>query len=200
MIALIEQNNHMIFGISLLACLIILALSLLSIVTQKFQFWPPPSKSSWQYHTFWSLFRILLVGIVVLSIVDFNSLPFFKLKGRYFLGIPLAVIGFSMAWYVTFYLGWENAHGLKKSLKTKGIYSWSRNPIYVVSILGFLGLSITINSILVYVLIALWTVFYVIAPFLEESWLEKHYGEEFLVYKSKVPRFLKLVMGRNARS
>ena len=192
MITLIGQNNYIIFNMSLLAGLIILVLSLLSLITQKFQFWPPPSKRTWQYHTFWSLFRILFVGVVVLSILDFNSLFPFKLKGRYFLGATLTIIGFSAAFYITFYLGWKNAHGLKKDLKTKGIYAWSRNPIYVVSILGFLGLSIIINSILVYMLLAMLTLIYIVAPFLEESWLEKCYGEEFIVYKSQVPRFLGL--------
>ena len=71
-----------------------------------------------------------------------------------------------------------------------GFNGWSRNPVYVVSIAGLIGLGLTIHSGLVYTLLAVWGLFYIIAPFLEESWLEEQYGKEFLSYKVRVPRFV----------
>ena len=39
-------------------------------------------------------------------------------------------------------------------------------------------------------LLLMWALFYLLAPFLEEPWLEQEYGSEYLAYKKRVPRFL----------
>lgn len=186
-----------IFLLSFCAGTAIVLLSLISMASGRFQFWPPPRKDSWQYRAFWMLFRVLVAGVVVLSVIDFEGLgPQYSVV-RYFIGIPLAVLGFSVAFYASFYLGWKNAHGEKQSLKTEGLYGWSRNPVYVVSVIGFIGLGITINSALVYSLLVMWALLYLIAPFLEEPWLEGKYGEAFTLYKARVPRFIGLVRRRS---
>lgn len=131
----------------------------------------------------------MFIGLLALCVLDFNGVGAAGTL-RYLLGVPLTVLGFGAASYATFYLGWSNAHGESKGLKTNGWYRWSRNPIYVVSIIGMFGLAITINSLYVYVILTLWALMYLIAPFLEEPWLEKQYGKEFLTYKARVPRFI----------
>jgi protein-S-isoprenylcysteine O-methyltransferase Ste14 len=55
------------------------------------------------------------------------------------------------------------------------------------------GLGILINSLYVYCVFFLWASMYVAAPFLEEPLLEKQYGNEFLAYKARVPRFVGIV-------
>lgn len=185
-----------IFLLSFCAGTAIVLLSLISLASGRFQFWPPPRTDSWQYRTFWMLFRVLVAGVVVLSVMDFEGLGPQNAAVRYFIGIPLAVLGFSLAFYASFYLGWKNAHGEKQSLETDGLYGWSRNPVYVVSVLGFIGLGIAIHSALVYSLLAIWTLLYLIAPFLEEPWLEREYGEAFALYKARVPRFVGWVRRR----
>ena len=182
-----------IFIIALAADLAILLLSLIALVRKNFQFWPPSSTKSWQYYAFWGLFRVMFLGVIVLSVLDFNGLNGADLVWRYYVGIPLATAGFGLAFYITFYLGWKNAHGEKEELVTDGFYGWSRNPVYVVSIVGLIGLGLAIHSGLVYTLLAIWAFFYIIAPFLEEPWLEEQYGKEFLTYKMRVPRFIGLV-------
>jgi protein-S-isoprenylcysteine O-methyltransferase Ste14 len=87
-------------------------------------------------------------------------------------------------------LGRSNAYGEAKGLKTEGWYRWSRNPIYVVSIVGMIGLALLANSFYVSCLLTFWAVTYLLAPFLEEPWLAQQYGKEFLDYKAKVPRFI----------
>ena len=179
-----------IFIIAIAADLAILLLSLIALVSKNFQFWPPPSTKSWQYYAFWSLFRVMFIGVIVLSVLDFNGLNGTDSVWRYYLGIPLATFGFGLAFYITFYLGWKNAHGEREGLVTDGFYGWSRNPVYVVSIVGLIGLGLTIHSGLVYTLLAVWGLFYIIAPFLEEPWLTEQYGKEFLSYRARVPRFI----------
>lgn len=52
--------------------------------------------------------------------------------------------------------------------------------------LGFAGrLDPLVNGVL-----QLWALMYVIAPFMEEPWLVQKYGKQYLVYKSRVPRFI----------
>ena len=179
-----------IFSIALIADVGILVLSLFSLVNEEFQFWPPPKRNSWQYYVFWGLFRVMVLGVIILSVLDFNGLNGSDSTWRYYVSIPVAVAGFGFAFYITFYLGWKNAHGEKVGLVTDGFYKWSRNPVYVVSIVGLIGLGVSIHSVLVYVLLAIWSLFYFIAPFLEEPWMEKQYGQEFLAYKARVPRFI----------
>jgi len=75
-------------------------------------------------------------------------------------------------------------------LITDGIYKWSRNPIYVVSIVGIFGFALIVGSLAVGTLLLLWMIIYVVAPFLEEPWLEYQFGNVYQRYKEKVPRFI----------
>lgn len=181
--------TNIVFAISLFAGLALVALSTASVLAPKIQFWPPPSKDTWQYHVFWTLFRMLVLGIVLLSVLDYHHNG--DIGGLCFvIGSFLVFAGFGSAFYATFYLGWSNAHGEAKGLKTDGWFRWSRNPIYVVSIVGLVGAAILVNSHYVSYLLALWALTYIVAPFLEEPWLENEYGDEFLDYKARVPRFV----------
>lgn len=96
------------------------------------------------------------VGLVTLSIIDFTPIAEGMLWWRLGVGLALFVIGFGLALYGTDQLGWANAHGAEEGLKTGGMYRWSRNPIYVVTIPGLLGLGLLVHSALVYPLVALW--------------------------------------------
>ncbi|PCJ33758.1 MAG: hypothetical protein COA75_14805 [Cellvibrionales bacterium] len=182
-----------IFLISIISGLAIISLSASSLLSSRFQFWPPPRRDSWQFSTFWWLFRVMLIALVALCVIDFNGLVVPRTTYYVFVGVPLAVVGFAIATYATLDLGWMNAHGEKCGLKTLGLFRWSRNPIYIFSIIGMVGLGISINSQYVYWVLSLWASMYVAAPFLEEPWLEEQYGHEFLAYKARVPRFLGFV-------
>lgn len=184
-----------VFVISLVSAIILVGLSILPILLKQFHFWPPSGKNTWQYRFFWLFFRIMLIGLIILCVLDFNGLTTPHILSYWF-SIPLTTLGFSIAFYLTFYLGWKNAHGEPQELRTTGYYQWSRNPIYVASLIGMFGLGITINSFYVYILLALWAMMYLFAPLLEEPWLEKQYGKEFLDYKACVPRFMGRVKKR----
>jgi len=179
----------LIFGFAFVCTVLILILAVSSLFSKSFQFWPPPEKSSWQYYTFWVLFRLLFISIIFLSIFDFNTIDFWQHPSRFYIGFILSLVGFSLAFYITYYLGWKNAHGEEEGLITKGWYAWSRNPIYFVSFFGFIGWALVVNSLYVYMIFVILIGFYIFAPFLEEPWLEKLYGEDYLNYKESVPRF-----------
>ena len=52
------------------------------------------------------------------------------------------------------------------------------------------GLGLAVASWWVAVLLVLWALFYLLAPVLEEPWLERTYGAAYLDYKRRTPRFL----------
>ena len=181
--------NITIFVIALSAVAAILLLTTVATLTERLQFWPPPTTTSWQSKSFWLLFRIFVIGAVALSIVDFN-----KADGiwRYFVGIPLLLLGFALAFQLTFGLGRRQAFGGDEGLKTDGCYRLSRNPIYVVTFFGLFGWALVVNSLYVTVVLLIWALFYVVAPFLEEPWLESRYGDAYRQYKLQTPRFVGL--------
>jgi protein-S-isoprenylcysteine O-methyltransferase Ste14 len=182
--------NQIIFSISAISVSVILLLSVFSIRSEHFQFFPPESKNTWQYKLFWLLFRSMFLGTIFLSVADFGSLQFVDATFRFGLGLPLLVLGFSAAFYLSVILGWKNAHGQQQGLVTSGWYRWSRNPIYVVSIIGMVGWGLLVDSLCVDILLALWGILYLLAPFAEEPWLEQKYGVEYSNYKAQVPRFV----------
>lgn len=72
-----------------------------------------------------------------------------------------------------------------------GPYARSRNPIYIAVFLQFLGFAFLLNTWwLIFALPVLYVYlrFGVIAR--EEQYLEQKFGDEYLTYQSKVPRWL----------
>ena len=77
------------------------------------------------------------------------------------------------------------------SLQTTGIYSVSRNPMYISLLLFYTGLSFIIGNWWNLILLPL--LFLVIQEYVikrEEQYLERRFGQQYLVYKSKVRRWL----------
>jgi len=179
-----------IFSISFMSLLAIFLASAIGWRVKGFDFFPPPSKDSWQYHTFWILFRIMFGGLLLLSFLDFDPKPFFGPTDRYAIWLPLMLVGFGGATYLSAKLGWDNAHGEEAGLVVSGPYRWSRNPIYVTSLLGMLGWALFVNSVYVTAILSLWALLYFLAPFVEESWLERTYGDQFIEYKRSTSRFI----------
>ncbi len=181
--------NHIIFSITLIAATTLSALTGLSYLRPSFIFFPPPSKTSWQYRLFWWLFRVMVLGIAILSVTTFNPQPLINGFVRYGVCLPLFIAGFAMATYLSARLGWQNAHGEVQGLVVSGWYRYSRNPVYVFSLLGMLGLGMFVHSPQLYCLLSLWAILYLIAPVIEERWLERTYGAAYLAYKAKTARF-----------
>ncbi len=178
--------QQFLFGAALLAATTVFVLSILQVVRKGFEFWPPPRASSWQSHTFRTLFRVFFISLIGISILDFDTtLP----TSRYLVGTLLVLIGFGLALRWTNFLGWGNAFGSSDGLKTDGVYQFSRNPIYVITIVGMIGWALLVGSWMVTTLLVLWTCLYIAAPFLEEPWMKRQYGGAFDTYASEVPRY-----------
>ena len=72
-----------------------------------------------------------------------------------------------------------------------GPYRFSRNPMYLSYVVAYAGISLIANSgvmLLLTPVFMLWLTRWIILP--EESYLEKHFGEEYLKLKRATRRWL----------
>lgn len=190
MIDLPSSTASILFGLAVSAICAIMALSALAALTNTFQFFPPPAKASWQHRLFVVLFRLFIYPLVLLSVLFFETVPAGNAIWQYGLGCLLLITGFSLAFRVTLQMGWRNAFGEKRGLKTDGWFAVSRNPVYVATWVGQIGWGLLANSPYVWILLGLWALMYLLAPIFEEPWLRRQYGQEYEDYKRQTRRFL----------
>ncbi len=191
-IELLEERwlEWALFGVSLSSIILIFVLAAVPAVRLDFQFFPPPSKQSWQHRTFLVLFRLFLYPLVALTFIAFEPVPRSAIMVHYGLGGILFVCGFGMAVWITLQMGWRNAFGEKRGLVTDGWFRFSRNPVYVATWIGLVGWGLIANQFPVTVLLLAWALLYLFAPFFEESWLEAQYGSAYRDYKARTRRFV----------
>jgi len=74
-------------------------------------------------------------------------------------------------------------------LITKGIYRYSRNPMYTVFTLALIGVTVASTSLWLFTILIpyVWTMHKVILS--EEAHCEKTYGADFIEYRQQVPRY-----------
>jgi len=123
-----------------------------------------------------------------LSYNDFSSI-FVPYWIRFYIAFPLCLATFFLGSIAGLQLGWRNTHGEADCFVDTGFYKYSRNPQYVLFAVCFIFLGIWVASAKALGLLALLSFWYLRAPFPEEKWLEQHYGEIYLDYKEKVPRY-----------
>jgi protein-S-isoprenylcysteine O-methyltransferase Ste14 len=89
---------------------------------------------------------------------------------------------------------WANVYVIGRKdriLVTEGPFSVTRNPLYLFSLLGFVGVGLALESVLLAGLFA--GVFFAThwpTIHAEERKLEALFGDEFRAYRARVPRFL----------
>ncbi|GFE67158.1 methyltransferase family protein [Litoreibacter roseus] len=160
-----------------------------SIAYPERRIWPPQQYTAITPILVWvptfSLFGIL----IVLGVLGWGDLAFPNWL-RFGLGLPFIVIGNVIVWSEVAHFGVPQTGGAKGTLRTVGMYRYSRNPQYVADtaiVVGWMVLSsapwaLAIGAAAILVLIA--------APFSEEPWLKEQYGSEFEAYAARVSRFL----------
>ena len=83
-------------------------------------------------------------------------------------------------------INWRTAPDSKMVLKTNGIYSVVRNPIYLTDILFSLGFAIMFGSVIGMALIPIWWAAFLAIVLVEETSLERALGQRYLDYKQQV--------------
>ncbi|SLN42116.1 hypothetical protein PSJ8397_02133 [Pseudooctadecabacter jejudonensis] len=160
-----------------------------SIAYPKRRLWPPKRYTKATPVLVWVPTFTLFGILILLGLMSWGSLPI-PTWLRFGVGIPLIVAGNVIVWSEVAQFGIAQTGGAKGSLRTGGMYRYSRNPQYVADIamvVGWIMLSASSGATLIglagiVVLLA--------APLAEEPWLEEQYGAAFKNYRAKVRRFL----------
>ncbi len=160
-----------------------------SIAYPERRLWPPKRYTKATPVLVWIPTFTLFGILIVLGLMNWGSLPI-PTWLRFGVGIPLIVAGNVTVWSEVAQFGIAQTGGAKGSLRTGGMYRYSRNPQYVADIamiIGWIVLCASSGAALVgFAGIAV----LITVPFAEEPWLEEQYGSPFENYRAKVRRFL----------
>jgi len=123
-------------------------------------------------------------------------LPIIWLENDITVYAGLAILSASLVWIFvsqgamnkSFRIGIDE--NTKTELVTSGIFSISRNPIYVGLISGFVGLFLVTPNAVTLIFLLLIILLIQVQVRLEEEYLTKMHGDDFLNYKKKVRRFI----------
>lgn len=175
--------------------LIITALFSLGLVIHlcypKLRIWPPPGKSSWQFWFVWILYTAGALGVSVIGILDWGTL---KLNhwSLPVTGAGLLLFAVALGEWGVRTLNVYQTLGLKGALLTKGPYRVSRNPQYVAEIFIYTGIILVTGSFAALIIGIIMMLWFIMAPFSEEPWLEQQFGKQYKEYRKNVPRFIGL--------
>lgn len=190
--------TDLVFWSTLVVTLLLDGTLLATLAMPDVQIWPPPGRRTWQYRLTWSLFGLSTAGFLVVGGLDAGSLGLSRWlgpAGTHIVGSSLFATGTAFASYAMGYLGYRAALGLKAELVTGGPYAVSRNPGYLGDLTLMVGYTILSDSRLAAVLALAGAVWFLLAPFAEEPWLERQYGGAYRRYKARHPRFLGVIRG-----
>jgi protein-S-isoprenylcysteine O-methyltransferase Ste14 len=168
--------------------ILILAL-VVSIVSPSKRIWPPPKQESWQYFLVWIPTLIAFGGMIVVGVLDWNSLGLSAMV-RWPIGVMLVLIGNLLAGIGVGQLSLRATSGAKHELITSGLYQYTRNPQYLGDVAILLGWALWCGSLWALPLTISGIVAFVLTPFAEEPWLEEVYSDDYQKYRQHVPRFL----------
>lgn len=139
------------------------------------------------------LIRVLMIPIAFLALASYRIYP-----ENSFPDTLLPVIGLALLLLAAGGRIWSSVylHGRKnQALVTKGPFSLVRNPLYLFSFLGFVGAGLAFGSL---TLAAVLGVVFFLAhwPAIrgEEANLERIFGEEYIAYRERVPRFFPVTL------
>jgi len=151
--------------------------------------WPPQRYNALTPFLIWVPTFALFGALVGLGVLGWGAIALPNWL-RFGVGVPLIVLGNLGVWAEVAKFGVPQTGGAKGTLKTDGLYRYSRNPQYVADsamVLGWILLSAAPWVILVGVpAIAI----LLVAPLSEEPWLEENYGQPYRDYMNRVRRYL----------
>lgn len=108
-------------------------------------------------------------------------------------GAAVYVLGLIVAFASLIHLGKSVAVGLPEretELKTHGLYRFTRNPVYLGVFLMCVGSCLFAVHVVNFLLLIVTTAVHLRIVKREEEFLEKRFGQKWLDYKDRVPRFI----------
>ena len=130
-----------------------------------------------------ALFIVLFGYVLRIGILDGIWVWVFRSIG----GV-LMILG-AVIWYIGALRSGMDESITENKLKTTGIYSWVRNPMYSGWWIALTGISLMWHNIfLIPVFFLNWAIITLVLINTEEKWLLNLYGEEYSNYKKRVNR------------
>jgi len=126
--------------------------------------------------------KLLLLPAMVYSIF----LPLKIDTAWFYIGLPITLIG--LIAYTIVLVNWGTTP-LDSSV-SRGLYRYSRHPMYVTMFVFFLGLSIVTASWVLLLLFVIFVVGCVVFVNVEEQSLLEKYGDSYREYMDRTPRWL----------
>jgi protein-S-isoprenylcysteine O-methyltransferase Ste14 len=137
---------------------------------------------------------VLVVGVVLNFFMPLGLLAHVLFLVRIVVGAIAFVIGIGMVIGANrlFQRIGTNARPSKPTmaLATSGMFTWTRNPMYVGGSVALLGIAIgfALDWVILLLVVSLPLVHYGII-LREERYLERKFGDDYRRYKTKVPRY-----------
>ena len=150
--------------------------------------YPMARRDGW-YVALWVLFGFIFFSNPVFVLLDWNT-GLWPSAMRFWLAAPFILAGGGLVSWGLVTLGSRRTSGLPQGLVAEGPYLLTRNPQYVGDLFLFVGVVVFANSAVVAVTHLLTAFVLLLAPFAEEPWLERQYGEPYRAYRRSVPRYL----------
>ncbi len=146
----------------------------------------------------------LLIALLFVVVILFSCsnkiyqylLPIHYLKSDTLLIAGMFIMHLSLAWIIvaqfqmnnSWRIGIDETH--KTELVTKGIFSISRNPIFLGMIASMLGIFLVIPNMLSFFLAICTYIIIQVQIRLEEEFLQRQHGEAYQAYRRKTRRLL----------
>jgi protein-S-isoprenylcysteine O-methyltransferase Ste14 len=136
----------------------------------------------------------LVVGMILDFFIPLGLLAHVLFLARMVVGAILFVLGLGMvigANHIFRRVGTNTRPSLPTlALATAGIFTWTRNPMYVGGSLALLGIAVgfALDWVILLLVVSLPLVHHGII-LREERYLERKFGDEYRRYKTKVPRY-----------
>ena len=150
----------------------------------------------------------LIYGIAILNaIVIILASYVFKvgiLEGGWFYlfriaGALLIILGIAI-WFIGAVRSDMDESITENKLKTDGIYSWVRNPMYTGCWFIIIGVSFMWHNWLLFPMILVdWIIMTIVLKNTEEKWLLDLYGKEYAKYKKQVNRCIPWIPGKERK-
>ncbi|QUF84841.1 isoprenylcysteine carboxylmethyltransferase family protein [Clostridium butyricum] len=137
---------------------------------------------------------VIVTFILTAIAVYIGKMQYFSIGKTQIMKIPLFILGIVLIvlgivlWVQAVIISRIDKNITENKLLTTGAYAWVRNPIYSAFTIVFTGILCVQNNLILLVLPFIYWLFLSIIVKKEETVLEKIFGQEYLIYKSKVNR------------
>lgn len=135
------------------------------------------------------LFLLIAYGLHYLRAVEISSMSFLLYTGSVFVALGFIVLLIAS---ISFKRAQTNIKPWKPTTRiiSSGLFSYSRNPIYLAFCVVAIGIGLMVNSLWVTLsFIPSVVVIFFSAIKKEEFYLESKFGQDYLAYKEKVRRW-----------